>query len=200
MIGGLILAGGRSTRFGTEKAVVSFLGRPLIAHGQRALAPCAAMAVSARVDSGAAAWAAAHGLEVLTDPPGAPDGPLSGLREGLRWARHRGVPLLATVPCDMPRLPDDLVPRLEAALLARPGGGAAAETEGGLQPLVALWRVTPALAALERLMRDGAHPPVRDLLTAVDGIRVGFEPGFLFANVNAPEDLGQDALPPLIGR
>ncbi len=190
MIGGLILAGGRSTRFGTEKAVVPFLGRPLIAHGQRALAPCAAMAVSAREDSGAAAWAAVRGLEVLPDPPGAPDGPLSGLREGLRWARRRGMPLLATVPCDMPRLPDDVVPRLEAALLAQPGGGAAAETEGGLQPLVALWRVTSALAALERLMQDGAHPPVRDLLAAVEGTRVRFEPAFLFANVNAPEDLG----------
>ena len=190
MICGLILAGGRSTRFGAEKAVAPFLGRPLIAHAHGALASCTAVAVSAREDSGAAAWAALQGLEVLPDPPGAPDGPLSGLREGLRWARHQGAPLLATVPCDMPRLTDDIVPGLEAALRGHPGGGAAAESEGGLQPLVALWRVVPALAALERMLQDGAHPPVRDLLSAVDGLRVRFDPAFLFANVNAPGDMG----------
>jgi molybdopterin-guanine dinucleotide biosynthesis protein A len=190
VIGGLILAGGRSTRFGGEKAVAPYLGRPLIAHVRDVLAPCAAVAVSARDDSGAAAWAAVQGLDVLHDPPGAPDGPLSGLREGLRWARRRGAPLLATAPCDMPRLPEDLVPRLEAALRAHPGGGAVAETEDGLQPLVALWQVAPALQALEGQMQGGAHPPVRDLLAAVDGVRLRFAPAWLFANVNAPQDLG----------
>jgi len=189
VICGLILAGGRSSRFGSEKAVAPHLGRPLIAPVRDALAPCAAVAVSARDESGAAAWAAVQGLDVLPDPPGAPDGPLSGLREGLRWARRRGAPLLATAPCDAPRLPPDLVPRLAAAL--PPGaGGAMAETADGLQPLVALWRVGPALAALERLMQGGAHPPVRDLLAAVGGVRVRFEPAWLFANVNTPEDLG----------
>jgi len=190
VIAGLILAGGRSTRFGAEKAVAPFLGRPLMAHVHAVLAPCVTVAVSARNDSGAAAWAVLQGLEVLPDPPGAPDGPLSGLREGLRWARRRGAPLLATAPCDMPRLPEDLVTRLVQSVSSGPGGGAAAETEDGLQPLVALWRVTPTLAVLERQMQGGAHPPVRDLLAAVEGTRVRFEPGYLFANVNAPQDLG----------
>ena len=187
---GLILAGGKSTRFGGEKAVAPFLGRPLIAHVRDALtAACAVVAVSARDDSGAAGWAAVNGLDVLPDPPGAPDGPLSGLREGLRWARRRGTVLLATAPCDTPRLPGDLIPRLAAAL--PPGaGGVAAETADGLQPLVALWRVLPVLEALERLMQGGAHPPVRDLLAAVGGPRLRFEPAYLFANVNRPEDLG----------
>ena len=44
MICGLILAGGRSTRFGAEKAVAPFLGRPLIAHAHGALAACTAVA------------------------------------------------------------------------------------------------------------------------------------------------------------
>jgi molybdenum cofactor guanylyltransferase len=183
---GLILAGGRSTRFGSEKAVAAHLGRPLIAHVRDALAPCAAVAVSARDDSGAAAWAAVRGLEVLPDPPGAPDGPLSGVREGLRWARRRGAVVLATAPCDTPRLPQDVVPRLAAALHSGTGG-AMAETADGLQPLVAVWQVGPALEALERLMRDGAHPPVRDLLAAVGGERVRFDPAWLFDNLNTPE-------------
>jgi hypothetical protein len=31
---------------------------------------------------------------------------------------------------------------------------------------------------------------VRDLLAAVDGVRLRFAPAWLFANVNAPQDLG----------
>jgi molybdopterin-guanine dinucleotide biosynthesis protein A len=62
-----------------------------------------------------------------------------------------------------------------------------AETADGLQPLVAVWRVAPALEALERLMRDDAHPPVRDLLAAVRGGRVRFDPAWLFDNFNTPE-------------
>jgi molybdopterin-guanine dinucleotide biosynthesis protein A len=127
-------------------------------------------------------------VTVLSDPPGAPDGPLSGLREGLRWACAQGADLLAVVPCDTPNLPPDLIETLRAALTDS-AAVALAETADGLQPLVGLWRCTPALAALEDLMRDGDHPPVRSLLAPLNGVRVRFEDAAQFANANRPEDL-----------
>jgi molybdopterin-guanine dinucleotide biosynthesis protein A len=185
---GLILAGGRSSRFGSEKAMASLDGQPLIARAFGVLAPCDRVAVSAAPASGAARWAQALDVTVLSDPPGAPDGPLSGLREGLRWACAQGADLLAVVPCDTPNLPPDLIETLRAALTDS-AAVALAETADGLQPLVGLWRCTPALAALEDLMRDGDHPPVRSLLAPLNGVRVRFEDAAQFANANRPEDL-----------
>ncbi len=187
---GLILAGGRSSRFGSEKAMAFLDGQPLIARAARVLAPCARVAVSAAAASGAASWAQSHGLTVLSDPPGAPDGPLSGLREGLRWACAQEADLLAVVPCDTPYLPLDMFQTL-AASLVEGAAVALAETADGLQPLVGLWHCTPALAALEDLMREGEHPPVRSLLSPLDGVRVRFDDAALFANANRPEDLGR---------
>jgi molybdenum cofactor guanylyltransferase len=190
MRAGLVLAGGRSRRFGTEKALVAWDGAPLIAHACRPLAGCAAVAVNARPDSGAATWAAARGLPLLPDPDGAPDGPLSGVREGLRWATGLGADLLAVVPCDSPRLPDDLFDRLRAALT--PDTHAAmAFTDEGPQPLAALWRTAPALDRVEAALADGAHPSVQSVLADLSVVRVHFADASAFVNVNTPDGLAE---------
>ena len=187
-LAGLILAGGRSSRFGSEKAMAPLDGQPLIAHVAKVLAS-PLLAVSAPLASGAADWARAMGLTVLSDPATAPDGPLSGLREGLRWACAQGAERLAVLPCDTPRLPIDVIATLEAGLVEE-AGVALAETADGLQPLVGLWRCRPALSVLEGMMQDGSHPAVRSLLVPLTGVRVRFEVAALFANANRPEDLG----------
>lgn len=186
-LAGLILAGGRSSRLGQEKAVTVWRGAPLIAHVARRFAGCEDVAVSAKPESGAAIWALAERLPLLSDPEDAPDGPLSGIREGLRWAGRRGADRLAIAPCDTPAIPDNVF-----ALLSVPLGsgaaGAVAETPDGLQPLIAIWRVGPALQVLEDLMAQGAHPPVRALITATGAVSVHFEDTSRFMNLNRPED------------
>ena len=129
----------------------------------------------------------AKGFSVLPDPEDAPDGPLSGIREGLRWAANRGADLLATAPCDTPALPDTVFTRLSASL-GHEASGAVAVTSDGLQPLIAIWRVTSALPALEDLMANGAHPPVRALMTATGAASVHFEDASRFMNLNRPQD------------
>jgi molybdenum cofactor guanylyltransferase len=188
-LAGLILAGGRSSRLGREKAVAVWRGEPLIAHVAHRFAGCEGPAVSAKPGSGAAIWATTKGLSVLADPEDAPDGPLSGIREGLRWAADRGVDMLAIAPCDTPALPDDVFARLSAPL-GLGVAGAVAETPDGLQPLIAVWRVDPALRALEDLMANGAHPPVRALMTATGAVSVHFEDASRFVNLNRPQDFG----------
>ncbi len=119
-------------------------------------AGCQTLAVNAPAGSGAAALAEGRGLAVISDAAGDPDGPLSGVLAGLVLARDRGAVWLATAPCDMPQLPEDLVGRLVHA--AGEGPGARLETADGRQPLCALWNtglVQPLRQAL-----DSGHPPV----------------------------------------
>lgn len=186
MIVGLVLAGGRSRRFGAEKAVARLGERTLLEWALSVMREgCDTLAVSAPAGSGAETLARNLGITVLADDPGHPDGPLAGVAAGLRWAGGLGATHLATLPCDMPRAPLDLVARLRAA-----GGEAFAayvETAEGIHPLCAVWSVD-LLASLEsELSRD--HPPVRGFLGDVGGVAVRFEDAAAFVNLNAPGDL-----------
>ncbi len=182
---GLVLAGGRSVRFGGEKAAAEFRGKPLLAWAaERLAAACSAVAVNAR--PGTQAERLAGDLPVLHDRPGDPDGPLAGVRAGLEWAGSRGASFLAVSPCDAPLLPDDIFPRLIAA--AREHGGAVAETPDGLQPQVAVWPVA-ALPLLETALAGGDHPPTWRMLQAAGAEPVRFDDASAFANVNTREDL-----------
>lgn len=186
MIVGLVLAGGQSRRFGSEKAVVRLGERTLLEWALDVLREgCETLAVSAPAGSGAEAVAQGLGLRVLTDDPAHPDGPLAGVAAGLRWAGSLGAAHLATLPCDTPHAPLDLVARLHAA-----GGeafAAYAETADGAHPLCALWSID-LLVSLESELADG-HPPVRAFLGDVGGVAVTFADAAAFVNVNRPDDL-----------
>ncbi len=190
-VAGLVLAGGRSTRFGGEKAVAEIEGRPLLLWAVlRLRALCADVAVNARPGAETEALALASGLTVLHDAAGDPDGPLAGVKVGLAWAARRGARALAVSPCDAPLLPDDLFQRLAEAA----GDGAAmAVTEEGRQPLCALWPVS-ALQVVTEALAGGAHPPTWRTLEGIGARQVRFEPPEAFANVNTPADLAAAAL------
>jgi molybdopterin-guanine dinucleotide biosynthesis protein A len=174
MIAGLVLAGGKSSRFGSDKAQALLDGRTLLDWSLAALRPhCIAVEVSG---------------PGLPDAPGDPDGPLSGIKAGLIWARSMGATRLATLPCDTPWVPADLIPRLAAV----DAPVVSARTAEGLQPLCALWSVALLEALTAELARS--HPSVRGWQAAMDGQSVLFEDAAAFRNVNAPRDL-----PPLAG-
>ncbi len=187
MIAGLVLAGGRSTRFGREKAVAELGARPLIAWVVEVLtAGCGCVAVNAPEGSQAAGFAREHSLTLVSDRPEAPDGPLAGIEAGLAWAREAGAALLATAPCDTPLLPHELVPRLAAALEPQHRAAVACVDEG-LQPLCAVWR-TSTLEHVAAATAGGRHPPIRALLADLGAVEVRFAEAGLFANVNTPGD------------
>lgn len=183
---GVVLAGGRSVRFGGEKAVALLAGRPLLSWAaERLRSVCSEVAVNVRPGTEGEALARAQGLPLLYDAEGDALGPLSGVKAGLLWAEARGARALAVSPCDAPLLPDDLYARL---LAAAAGGAAMAETRDGRQPLCALWPVT-ALPAVRAALADGAHPPTWQLLERLDARKVFFEQAEKFANVNTRDDL-----------
>jgi molybdopterin-guanine dinucleotide biosynthesis protein A len=185
-VAGLVLAGGRSLRFGADKAVALLGGRPLLMWAAlRLQASCCEVAVSVRPHTEAEALARGHGLPVLHDAPGDADGPLAGVRAGLAWAAEIGASALAVSPCDAPLLPEDLFARL---IEAAGQGAAMAQNSEGLQPLCAVWPVT-ALAAVSEALAGGAHPPTWRVLEALGAVAVHFEPPEAFANLNTREDL-----------
>jgi len=185
-VAGLVLSGGRSSRFGGEKAAAPLDGKPLLTWAaERLQASCAEVAVSAR--PGSEAEVLAGSMPVLHDRPGDPDGPLAGVRAGLEWARGIGAWALAVSPCDAPLLPDDLYPRL----IAGAGNGAAVAQAGGRpQSLCAVWPVS-ALPAVEAAIAGGEHPAVWRLLDEIGAARVPFDDAEAFANLNTREDLAQ---------
>ena len=85
------------------------------------------------------------GHRVIPDVIGGFAGPLAGLHRGLREATHE---LVATVPCDSPFLPTDLIARLRAALDRQEAEIAVARTGDQPHPVFCLCRkrVGPSLA------------------------------------------------------
>lgn len=185
-VAGLVLAGGRSSRMGQDKALLALAGRPLIAHVLDRLMPqVGCVAVSFNGDAAALAHL---GLPLLQD--GAPDrpGPLAGVLAGLDWAAGIGADWLATVPVDTPFVPRDLVARLAAA--AVPGGGPVlAASDSGLHPTAALWPVR--LREDLRLALDQGQRRVAGWALDQGAVTVQFSSGGTdpFVNLNTPEDL-----------
>jgi molybdopterin-guanine dinucleotide biosynthesis protein A len=107
---GLVLAGGRGTRMGgVDKGLQAFHGQPLARHALERLRPqVGGLVLSANRHLNDYA---AFGVPVWPDADAEFAGPLAGMLAGLA---HCTTPYLATVPCDAPLFPLDLVARLAA--------------------------------------------------------------------------------------
>ncbi len=174
----VILAGGQGIRIGGDKALQLLRGRPLIDWVLDAVKPQSAEVLISANERHAAY---AHcGCRIVADlTPGA--GPLAGLQAAMRQASHEWV---ASVPCDTPFLPSDLIERLFAALN---DGEAAVAVAGRRHPTIALYRKS-LLPRLDAYLAAGE----RRVGGWLDTLRVGeavFDEVAAFANVNTREDL-----------
>ncbi len=172
---GAIIAGGVASRFGSDKALVAWRGRPMIARAADVLAPwCSEVLVVGR------AWG---GLPSVADRPSPGLGPLGGIAGALAHAGAHGFDTVVTIGCDMPDVPGALIGRLLAA------GGPAYCADA---PILGVWPATLGSALAERLA--GATPGAKDGRLSIRrwALDVGATPvpapGPL-ANVNTPADL-----------
>jgi molybdopterin-guanine dinucleotide biosynthesis protein A len=179
---GVILAGGRSMRMGTDKALMPIEGMPLVARVAHRLAPqVARLVVNANGE-------AARFADCGAGEPGFEHaGPLAGIAAALAFAQHAGFLHVATVPVDAPLLPLDLVARLAAGAANEV---AVAAGPNGMEPLFALWPATfaPGVAAAIA----GGERAVRRLVQRLPHRLVSFtfeagEPS-PFLNLNTPAD------------
>jgi molybdopterin-guanine dinucleotide biosynthesis protein A len=178
-----ILAGGLSTRLGRSKATAELAGRRLIDYP---LAAAQTAGLEAVVVAKPHSDLPSLGVPLLLEPA-EPQHPLCGVVAALRESSR---PVLA-VACDMPFLASDLL----AWLASQPEPLVVAETDRGLQPLLA--RYDPVLTdALEESLRREA--PMREVVASLDPRAVGErvlrrfgDPQHLCFNVNSPSDLAR---------
>lgn len=175
-----ILAGGRATRLGgIDKAWIERGGMPQVLRWQRRFAnETGAMLVSA--NRGLSRYADA-GLEVVADRFAGNLGPIAGLDAMLHDCR---TPWLLTLPVDLVGVNECLLPSLWSG--RGDNGAFAIDAEGG-QPLVALWRVEAASAAVATAIEQG-NGAIHALQATLGMAAVRFE-GVRFGNLNTPEDL-----------
>jgi len=184
---GLILAGGRSSRMGRDKALIPLGGTALVQRTVDRLRPqVAALAISANGDPRLFDFL---GLPVLPDAtPGA--GPMSGLAAGLRWANGiEGAAHLALVPCDTPFFPRDLVRRLAGAAIGDADRIAVPRSGGRSHPVFGLFP-TSCTEPLARWLAEGQKPTMQRWIETRPHLYVDVEDDpDPFFNINTPEDL-----------
>ena len=185
IIAGVALAGGRSRRFGRDKAREPLAGRPLIAWSLETLSSaCDRLAVN-----GPPELAETFGLPAVADLDAAQPGPLAGLAAALAWAANQGCTHCLTVPCDTPFLPLDLGARLSDALSDLPVICARALRR---HPLCALWRAELG-GRLAELALKADQPPLQRLVDELGGGWADFPDEGAFANLNTPEEFAAAA-------
>ena len=179
VIGGAVLCGGRSERFGRDKALIDFHGRPLCEHVGTVLAGAGCEPVVFVGGDG-------DRLTAVTDRPFVPDtwpgeGPLGGVIDALRWFRGREAAGVVIAACDLPNLTVATVRAVAGA------GSAAVAVAERLHPALAYWPIADA-DRLELLFNAGTRS-LHQALDALDATRVVVEAVDMH-NVNRPGDLG----------
>lgn len=183
-VSGVILAGGLGRRMGgVDKGLQQLDGRPLVQWVLTRLAPQVDR-VLINANRNLARYAE-FGCPVLPDR--FPDfaGPLAGLHAALSEA---GSALVATVPCDSPFLPTDLVPRLYAALEAAGAELAVARTGDRVQRVFCLAR-RELLPRLDAFLASGGRK-LGDWHATLNVAEVGFDDeAAAFSNLNTAQDV-----------
>ncbi len=177
---GLILAGGLSRRMGRPKAWVHWQGRPLVEQVAERLAP---QTVGHLLNTHPADRRHLPGWQVIRDQRPDFPGPLAGLEAGLS---HCATPWLLAVPCDMPRLPTDLLQHMadqwqagDRLLTAR--------TQERHFPVVAL--LHQSLLPVIRQHLENEQRRLMDWQQACGGKWCLFDDEQAFININHPEQL-----------
>ena len=194
LITGLILAGGRGTRMGqVDKGLQMFRGAPMALHVLLRLTPQTGE-ILINANQNLAVYEG-FGTPVWPDQIAGFAGPLAGLQTGLT---HCATPYLVSAPCDSPFLPDDLVARLAAALLAAEADLAVATTmetdEGGTQrkqahPVFSLMK-SALLPHLDQFLQDGGRK-VDAWYASLKVVEVPFADSRAFRNINTLQELRQ---------
>lgn len=189
VITAIVLAGGRSSRFGRDKLAEPIDGRPLLHHAIEAV----------RLVARDIVVVAAPG-SLLDVPPGvrvvhdavAFDGPLAGLLTGLHATT---APVVLVTAGDMPHLAPDVIDALRRALDAPTIEAAVIEQAGRPRPLPMALRRKPAQAAVTRLLAAGerrlrALPQALSTTVIPETVWRALDPaGLTTHDIDTPDDL-----------
>ncbi len=179
-----VLAGGRSSRMGTDKAFLELRGQSLLSH---ALDLARSVTADVRIVGDPAKFGA-FGTVVADIYPG--QGPLAGIHAALSSS---GAELNLVLAVDLPVVEGQFLKYLVEQARQSSAVATLAHTKDGWQPLCAVYRKEFASHA-EAALREGKNridlifpsTSVREL-DEEELARNGFAPS-MFRNINTPED------------
>jgi molybdopterin-guanine dinucleotide biosynthesis protein A len=198
---GFVLAGGRSSRMGQDKALLQVGGRQLIQHALDILREAGLEARIAGARSDLAAFA-----PVIPDRPGESDsGPLGGIYAALSASRYRFSVFL---PVDLPMIPPSLIAYLVHHAVVTEAAATVVSVAGFVQTFPAIVD-RAAVESLRASLNSGDRNCLKAFGAAGGAIPGGFsvlplellvQPGQVrhpqalhaaqwFLNVNTPDDL-----------
>jgi molybdopterin-guanine dinucleotide biosynthesis protein A len=186
----VIQAGGESRRMGQNKAMMPFLGRPLIERVWQRLADGADEVFVTTQDPEAMASLGLRG--VVDRLPGR--AALGGLYTALAEARHE---IVAVVACDMPFVSANLLAAQRQKLVEAHADAVVPQSVDGMEPLHAVYRRSNCLPVIEDAL---AHSQYR-LMSWLGGVKLVIMPPDevgryaalerTFLNLNTPDEFRQ---------
>ncbi|MEN8173018.1 MAG: molybdenum cofactor guanylyltransferase [Chloroflexota bacterium] len=186
MLSLVIQAGGKSSRMGVDKALMPFLGRPLI---ERVLNRIMHLADQVLITTNSPDEY--RFLNIPLIPDSIPDrGALGGLYTALQAAQH---PLVAVVACDLPFVNPDILLFARDKLRDTNLDAAIPGTRHGLEPLHAVYRRATCTPAVKAAIDDDQwrltswHHHI-NLHTIDQSVIQQYDPlGQAFLNLNTPD-------------
>lgn len=168
---GAVLAGGRSSRFGSDKALALVHGKPLLAHAIESLRQVTQDIVVCGRD-----W---PGEMSLCDRPAADMGPLAGLNAALDHGSAQGFDWVLSLACDTPFLDTAILLNLiecdRAAYVDQ-------------HPVIGLWP-TRSQGILDGLLGRQERHSLRAFTRLIEAVPLKVQDGI--ANFNYADDLQQ---------
>jgi len=183
----VIQAGGESRRMGQDKALMPFLGQPLIQRVVDRLAPIAdeVIVTTNRPDD-----YRFLGLPLFPDlKPGR--GALGGLYTALSSATCDTV---AVVACDMPFASPKLIKAASRLIVEEEADVVIPDSGGGLEPMHAVYRRETCIPAVEAAIAADRwkliswFPEVKVRILQPDEVKTYDPSGLAFWNLNTPEE------------
>jgi len=183
----VVQAGGMSARMGEDKALKTFLGRPLI---QRVIDRLTPIADELIVTTNRPAEYEFLKLRLVPDlKPGR--GALGGLYTAIGSATS---PLVAVVACDMPFASPMLFEGALKLMVEEEADVVIAKTDEGYEPIHALYRRETCLPAIESAIAADQwkviswFPQVKVRVLTSDEVKLFDPSGLCFWNLNTPEE------------
>jgi molybdenum cofactor guanylyltransferase len=177
---GAVIAGGKSTRMGQEKALVKLGPKPLIVRVIDRLNPQVEdIVINANGDTKRFEFLQ---FDIIPDIETEIDTPLAGIHSALTYAEEEGYDAVVTVPSDTPFLPHDLVRKLAGT---KP---AFANSKGQDHFLTGFWPVKLLAHLNTEIFKSNR---VKDWVYKIDATKVNwraddYDP---FMNINKPADI-----------
>lgn len=185
----IVLAGGRSSRLGKPKALLSLAGKPLIQHvvgRAKAFSKEVLVCVKSldQLNIPLEAKLVVDGIEL--------NSPLAGVLAGALAAKEEFVFLTA---CDTPFISRSVVEKLLEKVMEKEHFNAAIPRwpNGFIEPLYAVYKRMALVKAVEEVLSEGSEPSLRNVISRLNPLFIPVEElkvdPRVFLNINSLRDL-----------